>query len=135
MAERFANPKIGDTISRLCLDGSNRQPKFVLPTVRDRLAASASVTGLALVSALWCRYCYGESESGKVIPPNDPNWERLQAAAKPARHDPAAFLTMRDIFGELAEAPVYVAAFVKGLSALWSKGVRATLDDYLSDLL
>ena len=135
VAERFANPKIGDTISRLCLDGSNRQPKFVLPTVRDRLAAGSSVKGLALVSALWCRYCYGESESGKVIPPNDPNWERLQAAAKRARHDPAAYLAMRDIFGELAEAPVYVAAFAKGLSALWSKGVRATLDDYLRDVL
>ncbi len=34
---RFSNPKIGDTMSRLCLDGSNRQPKFILPTVADRL--------------------------------------------------------------------------------------------------
>ena len=32
IARRFANPKIGDTITRLCLDGSNRQPKFILPT-------------------------------------------------------------------------------------------------------
>ncbi len=132
VAERFANPKIGDTISRLCLDGSNRQPKFVLPTVRDRLAAGASVKGLALVSALWCRYCYGESESGKAIPPNDPSWERLQAAAKPARADPQAFLAMRDIFGELAETPAYVEAFSRALSALWTHGVRATLADYLA---
>ena len=89
VAERFANPKIGDTIPRLCFDGSNRQPKFILPTASDRLKSGASVKGLALVSALWCRYCYGESESGKPIPPNDPNWERLQAAAKPARERPA----------------------------------------------
>ena len=34
---RFANPKIGDTIRRLCLDGSNRQPKFILPSTADRL--------------------------------------------------------------------------------------------------
>ena len=132
VAERFANPKIGDTISRLCLDGSNRQPKFVLPTVRDRLATGASVKGLALVSALWCRYCYGESESGKAIPPNDPSWERLQAAAKPARADPRAFLAMRDIFGELAETPAYVEAFSSALSALWTRGVRASLADYLA---
>ena len=39
IVRRFANPKIGDTISRLCLDGSNRQPKFILPPARDRLAA------------------------------------------------------------------------------------------------
>jgi mannitol 2-dehydrogenase len=131
VAERFANPKIGDTISRLCLDGSNRQPKFILPTVRDRLAAGASVKGLALVSALWCRYCYGSSESGKVIPPNDPGWDRLQAAAKPARNDPRAFLAMRDIFGELADNAAYVAAFSAALGSLWANGVRATLADYL----
>jgi mannitol 2-dehydrogenase len=132
VAERFANPKIGDTITRLCLDGSNRQPKFVLPTVRDRLAASASVKGLALVSAMWCRYCHGESESGKAIPPNDPSWDRLQAAARPARSDPRAFLAMRDIFGELADNPVYVGAFSDALASLWAKGVRATLADYLA---
>ncbi len=101
VAERFANPKIGDTIARLCLDGSNRQPKFILPSVVDRLKAGQSFAGLALVSALWCRYCYGESESGKIIPPNDPNWDRLQQAARPARADPRAFLAMRDIFGAL----------------------------------
>ena len=34
IARRFANPKIGDTIQRLCFDGSNRQPKFILPDGR-----------------------------------------------------------------------------------------------------
>jgi mannitol 2-dehydrogenase len=131
VAERFANPKIGDTVSRLCLDGSNRQPQFVLPTVRDRLATGASIKGLALVSALWCRYAYGESESGKVIPPNDPSWDRLQAAVKPARSDPRAFLAMRDIFGELADNPAYVAAFSTALGSLWTHGVRAALADYI----
>jgi mannitol 2-dehydrogenase len=132
VAERFANPKIGDTISRLCLDGSNRQPKFILPTVRDRLAGGGSVRGLALVSAMWCRYCYGESESGKPIPPNDPSWDRLQAAAKPARSDPRAFLAMHDIFGELADDPIYFGAFSDALSSLWTNGVRATVADYLA---
>jgi mannitol 2-dehydrogenase len=135
VAERFANPKIGDTVARLCLDGSNRQPKFILPTVVDRLKAGQSFAGLALVSALWCRYCYGESESGKTIPPNDPNWDRLQQAARPARADPPAFLAMRDIFGELSDTPSYVAAFSNALTKLWSKGVRATLDDYLGGRL
>ncbi|THD48012.1 MAG: mannitol dehydrogenase family protein [Bradyrhizobium sp.] len=131
VAERFANPKIGDTVARLCLDGANRQPKFILPTVADRLKAGQDVGGLALVSALWCRYCYGETESGKTIPPNDPIWDRLQAAARPARSDPKAFLAMHDIFGELAQSPAYVAAFSGALQKLWSQGVRATLDDYL----
>jgi mannitol 2-dehydrogenase len=133
IARRFANPKIGDTIQRLCFDGSNRQPKFILPTVADRLKSGASVKGLALVSALWCRYCYGETESGKPIAPNDPNWEQLQAAAKPARKEPRAFLELRHIFGALAADPTYVRAFSDALSALWGRGVRSTMADYLSD--
>lgn len=48
---RFANPEIGDTIPHLCLDGSKRRPKCILPTPRRRLVEGASVDGLAL----WCR--------------------------------------------------------------------------------
>jgi mannitol 2-dehydrogenase len=132
IARRFANPKIEDTIPRLCFDGSNRQPKFILPTVVDRLKSGADVKGLALVSALWCRYCYGETESGKTIAPNDPNWGRLQTAAKLARTNPPAFLAMKDIFGESAGNPAYVTAFSEALSQLWAHGVRATLTDYLA---
>jgi mannitol 2-dehydrogenase len=133
VARRFANPRIGDTIQRLCFDGSNRQPKFILPSAADRLKAGASVDGLALVSALWCRYCYGETESGKAIAPNDPSWDRLREAAQPARSDPRAFLKLRDIFGELAENPVYVGAFSNALASLWARGVRSTVADYLSE--
>jgi len=132
---RFSNPKIGDTITRLCLDGSNRQPKFILPSAADRVAAGASVTGLALVSALWARYCYGESDSGKVIPPNDPNWDRLTKLAREAKADPKQWLTMSDIFGTLATNPIYVTAFNQALSSLWARGTAATLEAYLGDKL
>jgi mannitol 2-dehydrogenase len=135
IARRFSNPKIGDTIARLCFDGSNRQPKFILPTVRDRLDKGEAAAGLALVSALWCRYAYGESESGRTIAPNDENWDRLQAHARRAKDNPGAFLEMTDIFGALASDPVYVGAFSKALSTLWARGVRATLDVYLKNRL
>ena len=68
----------------------------------------------------------------KPIPPNDPNWDRLQEAAKPARNDPRAFLELHHIFGDLAQNPSYVRAFSDALSALWARGVRSTLADYLS---
>jgi mannitol 2-dehydrogenase len=132
---RFSNPKIGDTIQRLCLDGSNRQPKFILPSVRDRLAAGQPVTGLALVSALWARYCYGESDSGKPIPPNDPSWDRLTTVAKQAKADPKAWLGMTDIFGDLSTKPAYVAAFTHALTTLWQVGTKETLERYLAGRL
>jgi mannitol 2-dehydrogenase len=132
IARRFANPKIEDTIARLCFDGSNRQPKFILPTVADRLKMGADVAGLALVSALWCRYCFGTSESGKKIAPNDPSWARLQDAAQRARADARAFLEMRDIFGAAAQNSAYVSAFSDALANLWTHGVRSTLAKYLA---
>jgi mannitol 2-dehydrogenase len=131
IVSRCDNPKIGDTIRRLCLDGSNRQPKFIIPSIADRLDQGLEVTGLALESALWCRYCYGTTDSGKVIEPNDPSWDRLQAQARAAKYDPMAWLAMHDIYGATAEHPGFRAQFAKSLDALWSAGAAATLKRYL----
>ncbi|HVL20605.1 MAG TPA: mannitol dehydrogenase family protein [Amaricoccus sp.] len=128
---RFANPKIGDTIRRLCLDGSNRQPKFVIPSIADRLAQGLPVDGLALESALWCRYCAGTTDSGAVIEPNDPAWDRLTETAQRAKADSSAWLGMRDIYGETADAPAFRDAFDGWLRALWANGTAATLERYL----
>ncbi|WP_336810649.1 mannitol dehydrogenase family protein [Bosea sp. MMO-172] len=129
---RFANPKIGDTIRRLCLDGSNRQPKFILPTLRDALQAGRPIGGLALVSALWCRYCYGETESRQTIEPNDPSWARLTEQARLARGTPEAWLAMHDIYGELDQDEHFRRAFSETLRRLWQSGTRASLDHYLT---
>ncbi|TIN17841.1 MAG: mannitol dehydrogenase family protein, partial [Mesorhizobium sp.] len=129
---RFSNPKIGDTIRRLCLDGSNRQPKFIIPTIADRLKAGKGVAGLALESALWCRYCFGTTDSGAVIEPNDPSWDRLQTTARAAKAAPAAWLAMEDIYGEVGRSTPFVEAFAKALEALWADGARTTLTRYLA---
>ena len=131
IVRRFANPKIGDTIRRLCLDGSNRQPKFIVPPAKDRLAAGKGIEGLALESALWCRYCFGTTDSGTVIEPNDPSWPRLQEQAKAAKDNPAQWLAMDDIYGGVGTSPVFAKAFADSLASLWSRGTTATLEAYL----
>jgi mannitol 2-dehydrogenase len=132
---RFANPKIGDTVRRLCLDGSNRQPKFILPSTADRLRQGLPITGLALESALWCRYCHGVTDSGGEIAPNDPNWDRLQRHAREAKNDPLAFLAMDDIFGDVGHSETFRKAFAHSLKTLWEAGTVETLKRYLSDKL
>ena len=129
--ERCANPKIGDTIRRLCLDGSNRQPKFIVPTIADRLRQGLPVRGLALESALWCHYCAGLTDSGAEIAPNDPNWDRLQAVARPAAADPAAWLAQADIYGTTGADPAFAAPFADWLRMLGEHGTRYTLRHYL----
>jgi len=130
IAERFSNRHVGDTIARLCLDGSNRQPKFILPSTRDRLRQGFSVDGLALESALWCRYCAGVSDSGREIAPNDEGAARLKAAALAAKSDPLAFLALGDIFGDIAASEVFRQAFSMWLRRLWAEGTAAVLTDY-----
>lgn len=130
--ERFANPKIGDTIRRLCLDGSNRQPKFIIPSIADRLMAGSGVVGLALESALWCRYCYGTTESGRNIEPNDPNWDRLVSVARAAKEDSTAWLEMADIYGDVGRSDVFRKCFASMLQAIWSEGVTRVVTRYLA---
>ena len=128
---RFSNPKIADTIQRLCFDGANRQPKFILPTLRDALAAGGRIDGLALESALWCRYCAGTTDSGAATPPNDPDWTALTARAQEARERPAVWLAQEAVYGDLAGEVRFVEAFTAALNALWRDGTAATLQAYL----
>lgn len=132
---RFSNPKIGDTIPRLAQDGSNRQPKFILPSTADRLARGEDVVGLSLVSALWCRYFAGTSDSGKTIVFNDQSADRLNRAALAAKDDPMAFLALGDIFGDVARSDLFRRRFAHALKTLWEKGTRATLQLYLDGKL
>jgi mannitol 2-dehydrogenase len=132
---RFSNPKIGDTIPRLAQDGSNRQPKFILPSTADRLAKGLDVTGLALVSALWCRYFEGTSDGGKTIAFNDPSAERLHAAALASRSNPMAFIGITDIFGSVGSDPRFQKRFAEAIDSLRSRGAAATLQSYIDGTL
>lgn len=130
--DRFSNPMVADTVRRLCLDGFNRQPKFIVPSIRDNLRAGNSVDGLILLSALWCRYCEGTTESGVPIAPNDPNWEQLTLRAAAARARPLAWLEMTDVYGTLGADPVVSRLFSATLGDVHSRGARRVIADYLA---
>ena len=129
---RFSNPKIGDTILRLAFDGSNRQPKFIVPVARDRLKAGASIDALAFESALWCRHCFGTSESGRDITAGDPAWPRLTELAARAKADPLAWLSMEDIYGDVGRSELFRAAFTRSLKEIWGKGTERALADFIA---
>jgi len=130
--QRLSNPEVADTERRLCLDGSNRQPKFIVLSIRDNLARGVMPLGLILESALWCRYCYGVDEAGAVIEANDPNWDMLQKAAQAAKSDPAAWIALEPIYGDLAQNKAFVAAFGDALNAVWTKGAFGAMQDYIT---
>lgn len=128
---RFANPAIVDTTRRVAFDGSSRHPGFLLPTVRDALAAGGSVQGLALVEALWARMATGIREDGTQIEPNDPFWDKITVTARRAKESPSLWLEMRGVYGDLADEPRFAAAFEGWLKRLHSDGAEATVTAYL----
>ncbi|MGB3407781.1 MAG: mannitol dehydrogenase family protein [Jannaschia sp.] len=119
LIERFSNDAVADQIPRLCLDGSNRQPKFILPTLRDRLDAGHDASGLLLEIALWRRHCATSSTF------SDPRGAALRGAA---RAEPLTFLRQTDIFGSLSDSAAAVSGFEAACLRIDAIGVRATLE-------
>jgi mannitol 2-dehydrogenase len=130
---RFENPTICDRIDRICAQGSDRQGKFIIPTATDAVKDGKAIDGLALVSAMWCRYCQGVSESGVELPPNDTMWDELQANALKAKDDPKVWLAMHDIYGDLGEHPVFIEAFTKALNMVNVEGVEHAMKEYVKE--
>ncbi len=131
VVKRFSNAAVGDTIPRLCLDGSNRQPKFILPTIQDRLDKGLPVEGLALEAALWCRYCLGTDEAGRSLPLDDENSAILRSWAASAYGPGTETLDMPDLFGPLGTDPAFLEAFGKAVHSISKSGVAATLAGYI----
>ncbi|MGG7643723.1 mannitol dehydrogenase family protein [Rhodovulum sp. YNF3179] len=127
---RFSNPAIRDTTRRVAFDGSSRHAGFLMPVIREALAAGAKIEGLALVEALWARMCEGHREDGARIEPNDPNWGQLTAAARAAKENPRAWLEQAGLYGNLGIAAPFAQAFERWLTLIWRDGTAAALDRY-----
>jgi mannitol 2-dehydrogenase len=130
LIERFSNPEVRDTVARLCTDGSDLIPKFLLPVIRQQLAAGWPFTRSAAVIASWARYAEGTGEDGAPHEINDDLAPQLQAAARRQRGHRTAFLEdNRAVFGDLAGDSRFTAVYSPILTALLEHGVRETFTD------
>jgi mannitol 2-dehydrogenase len=125
--ERFSNPGVRDTIGRLCAESSDRIPKWLIPVVRDQLAAGREVTRSAAVVASWARYAEGVDEQGAAITIVDRLASELTAIASNHADDDLAFLRRRDLFGDLADQPAFTVPYRNALDRLHREGSLATL--------
>mmetsp|Transcript_39631 Transcript_39631/g.95697 ORF Transcript_39631/g.95697 Transcript_39631/m.95697 type:complete len:92 (+) Transcript_39631:111-386(+) len=86
---------------------------------------------MALVSAMWSRYCQGTTESGEDILPNDPQWDRLQELALKAKADPSVWLeNLPEVYGSDID-PVFEKAFGESLREVNEKGVEEAMKSYI----
>jgi mannitol 2-dehydrogenase len=126
---RFSNPAIRDTLARLAFDGSERLPKWLLPVVRDNLAAGGEVRLSATVVAGWARYCEGADDAGQPIEVVDRRRDDLVARARGQRQNPVEFIADRDLFGDLVDDERFTTPYLAALTGLQQRGARATLEE------
>jgi mannitol 2-dehydrogenase len=130
---RFSSPAIADTLTRICAQASDRIPQFLLPVLRANLASGGEIRRSVAVLAAWARSAEGRDDDGGPVELTDSRADRL--AARAGRHDGdlLAFVSDREIFGDLADDERFAASYRECLASLRTRGTRATLEDLIGD--
>jgi mannitol 2-dehydrogenase len=124
LIERFANPRIADTVERVNTDAPLN---VLLDPARDRLARGEHIDLLALAVAAWLRRVRGEDETGALIDIRHPMAAELREKAIEGGGDPQPLLGMKPLFGDLGDHPAFGATIGKWLASLYDVGAAATL--------
>lgn len=127
LMERFSNPRIDDQVARICLDGSAKVPKFLLPALQAALDEERPHRQLTLALGGWLRYLAGVDDCGEEIMVQDARSAELQSLARQGGDDPRPLLGQRDLFGDLADCEAFVIDLQSALRTLYASGVRDTL--------
>ena len=132
LLDRFANPKLGDDLSRLCRSSSSKVPTHVVSSIAEARAAGRPHRLLTIVVAGWLRYLRGVDELGRFVEIDDPQAGRLRRLAIAAGSDPRPLLAERPLFGSLADDAGFVVELEDALRALDAAGTRAALQAELA---
>ena len=123
---RFANPAIKDQTARICLDGSSKVPKFLLPSLREAAGRGPSAL-LTLALAGWLRYLRGVDGQGRAYVIDDPRADELQKLARAGGSDPRPLLGLTDLFGDLGQSEALVRRLTRYGEQLDADGAWATV--------
>jgi mannitol 2-dehydrogenase len=129
LVERFSNANVRDTVARLCAESSDRIPKWLLPVIREQIAAGGPMERSAAVVASWARYDEGVDEQGEPITIVDRLADSLHARAEQGG---LAFVEDRTLFGDLVDEPRFVEAYTAALESLHRDGARATVEQLVA---
>lgn len=129
LIERFSNPKVCDQLSRLCLNSSDKLPKFLLGSLRDKLSQNGEIDSLSFTIAAWFRYLNGLDEQGRALPIDDPMAETLMEKAQSSKDDPTKLLEVKALFGDLSGSDRFTAAVAQHLRRLYTLGTRESLEN------
>ncbi len=132
LIKRFRNSQVKDTIARLAAESSDRIPTWLVPVIKENLAAARPVRLSAAIVASWARYAEGVDEAGEPIVVVDRLAESLTATAREQQRDPLAFIRNRELFGDLVDDARFVDSYRSTLDSLQQRGAARTLADLVA---
>ncbi|MCC9205807.1 mannitol dehydrogenase family protein [Arthrobacter sp. zg-Y769] len=127
LLQRFGNEHVRDTLARLCAESSDRIPKWLVPVVRENVAAGGEISRSAAIIAAWARYAEGVDEAGEPIRVVDNRRDEVMAAAARNREDPLAFVSQPYFFANLSQDVRFTEAYLSALGTLHDGGAKAAV--------
>lgn len=123
LQERFANPNIKDSVSRICSESSAKLPKFLIATVHENLAKEGSIQFATLVIAAWCYYSDLQlNQNGQPLEIIDAMHAELHQAAQETKNDKLAFIKQEPLFGNLSENENFAKPYIEMLDKIYKLG-------------
>ncbi|MFP5282979.1 MAG: mannitol dehydrogenase family protein [Actinomycetes bacterium] len=126
--ERFANPQVRDALARLGTQSTAMLSTYVLPVVRDLLAAGRPASAAIAVLACWARFVEGTDENGGGLELVDVQADDLRARVARHAEDPLALVRDNPMFHGLEGRPDFEGPYADILTRIRGEGVRAALD-------
>lgn len=133
LEERFANPNIKDTLSRICSESSAKLPKFLIPTLRENLENGGSIKYATFILAAWCYYSdKGIKENGEALEIIDAQKEELHQASKKTENDWTVFLNQAEIFENLHKNQRFVKEYTSLVQSIYKeRNIRKLMKELL----
>ena len=131
LLERFANPNIKDSVSRICSESAAKLPKFLIPTIHENLAIGGNIKLATLVIAAWCYYSDKQKDqNGMPLEIIDAIKDKLHNAAKETPNNPLAFIEQESLFGTLAKNERFTSTYKNMLAKLYTmEGVKEIMEE------
>lgn len=133
LEDRFANPNIKDSVSRICSESSAKLPKFLIPTIVENLNNDGSIKYATFILAAWCMYSdKGKNEKGDVLEIIDEQKTQLRQSAQKTSSDWTAFLNQPTIFGQLIHQERFRKTYTDMIQLMYqTNNIRKLMSDLL----
>jgi len=135
LIDRFSNPHIKDNVSRICMDGASKFPKFLVPTILEEFKRGHIPHYFAFAIGAWIRYLGGYDQQNKpiILQDNLAIQHNLHILAKGTKPDVKQILSVKQIFDLLGQNQQFVQKVERVVKLFYEIGSSETLKQWINE--